>query len=127
DDVHIGWSFAAKGAPHGLARFVHTDAAKTGVRSREIDILKDAHPPRLDPIAKRTKGAQPHAINHHHLARLDIADVLGTDEFESGRFARDHITFIELSEAKRPEAKRIADGDELFGREEDEAIGALDL
>ena len=58
---------------------------------------------------------RPHALgaDHQHFARLDVAHVGGADQIERAGLRADDLRVAEPSERERPEAVRIAHGDQL--------------
>ncbi|MGC3991103.1 MAG: hypothetical protein QM796_15765 [Chthoniobacteraceae bacterium] len=72
-------------------------------------------------------GADAVFIDDDDFAGLHLADELGVDEVEGAGLAGEHVGAIELAEAERAEAERIADADDLALGHHDEREGALDL
>ncbi len=70
----------------------------------------------------------PHAVDDEHLARLDVAHVLGADEVEGARLAGDDVRVLlrgEEAEAEGPDAHGVAHGDDRLLRHEEQRVGAL--
>ena len=63
-------------------------------------------------LREGAQRAQPAAPDHDHLARLEVALVLGADQVEGAGLARDDPGAVEAPERERPEAERIARGDQ---------------
>ncbi len=74
------------------------------------------------------RRAEAGAVDHEHLARLDVAHVLGADEVERRGLARDHVRVLvprQDAEAERANAHRVAHRDHRVLGEEEERVGAL--
>ena len=75
-------------------------------------MLEDAGA-RLD-LAERAEGADPAVVDEDQLARLDIAQIGGADDVERDAFGGEDGRFAELAHDQRPDAERIAAGDQPF-------------
>ena len=62
-----------------------------------------------------------------HFAGLDVALVGRADQIHRAGFRADHHRVAEAAQRERPEAVRIADGDQAVGRQHHERERALDL
>ena len=77
----------------------------------------------------RPQRAHAGAVDDEHLARLDVAHVLGADEVEGARLAGDdvHVPLRrEEAEAERADAHRVAHGDDRVLGHEEQRVRALD-
>ena len=100
---------------HALARRVHALAVEARVRAGEVDELEEAQA-RLG-LGVPVLAAQARRVDHHHLARLHVADVVRADDVERRGLAREHpAATFEPAEHERPEAVRVADADERARR-----------
>ena len=108
-----------------LAGPVHAAAEHLRVRPREIDQLEDA----LAAALRRQllHGAHARGIGHHHLAGLDLPLELRLDQVERAGLAGEHRGTAQLAHHQRPEAERVAHGDDRVRGEEQERVGAAHL
>jgi hypothetical protein len=68
-----------------------------------------------------------HAVlDHHHLARLDLADELGPHDVERAGLGRQDPALAQPPDDERAHAQRVAHADELGPRHGDDREGALD-
>jgi hypothetical protein len=113
--------------PHPPPDLVEVAALHVRVRPGEVDELEDAQRRVGRRVADRAGLAA--RLEDHHLARFDVADVLGADDVEGGRLGRQEpgvavapgprsgalgtrCDALDPSEHERPEAVRVADADE---------------
>ena len=126
---------------HLAARLVQVAALHVRIGPGEVDELEDAQRRRR---VGETNRARRHAgLEDDHLARLNVADVLGADDVERGRLGRQAparrrvvappqavvavaLGSGEAPEDERPEPERIADADDASFVEDDQAVGATD-
>src|SRR5262245_52154442 len=103
------------------------DALREHVRvwPREIHMLE--HAVRVTAGRKRAHGLHTFRTNDQHLARFDIANPLRVDQVQRARLRADNVRVTKAAECERPEAVRIAYGDEPILREEHEREGTLHL
>ena len=94
---------------------------------REVDVLEHA----LAHAARAGTGwneRRPVAVDHHQLARLDVAHVLGVDEVErAGLGGRRWCAPSSLPDHQRPEAPGVARGHQRVGGQEQQREGAHHL
>src|SRR5450432_3268232 len=129
DDVGLDGVLSREATAHALARAVHRAPVDRRVGAREVDPLEDAAVRRL--ARERMHAARALLIDEHHLARLDVADVLGADELEGAALGRDDPGdargLDDAAEHERPEAHGIAHGDHHVFGQEDERVRTADL
>ena len=110
---------------HPHARAVHLDALELGVGAREIEVLPDAERAALARV-EHLDRLEAVLVGDHELARLDLAHDLRADEVERARLRRDEPGVVELPDHERPEAVRVAEGDELPFGERDDRVRAVE-
>ena len=66
-------------------------------------------------------------VDHHHLARLDVAHIFGADDVEGAGFGGEDQRAVQLAHHQRAHAIGIAHADQLLGGERHQRIGALHL
>ncbi len=78
-------------------------------------------------------AAHPGCVDGDDLTRFNLADERRADDVESARLARHHVPgatrrvdVAEAAETQRPDAERVACGDQRVPGEKDEAVRALD-
>ena len=76
---------------------------------------------------ERLERADAGAVDQQHLARLDIAQEGRADDVERDAFRGEDGRFAELAHDQRPDAQRVAAGDQPVIGQDDQRIGALDL
>ena len=69
----------------------------------------------------------PSSVDHHHLARLDVAHELGADDVEGAGFRGQDRRAFQHAQHQRPHAIGIAHADQLLGGQRHQRIGAFDL
>ena len=122
--VGIGRGLAGELAPEGEARLVHVPSKNPAVRAGEVHVLEDAL--RGRGIREGPHRSKPVLVDDDHLARLDLAHVIGVDEIEGAALGAEHVAFADLSQDERAEAPRIADSVKRVLGQEQEGKGALD-
>ena len=65
-------------------------------------------------------------VEHHDLAVLDVADVLGADDVERAGLGSEDRAAFELADHQRADAERVAGADQLLVGEADESVGAFE-
>ena len=125
DDVGERRLLAREPAAQLGAHFVDALAEHVRVRPREVDVLEDAvRRRRRRERMERLLALRP---DDEHLARLDVANPLGVDEIERARLGADDVGVAEPAERQRPEAVRIAHGNQAILRQQHERERALRL
>src|SRR5690606_13215976 len=106
DAVRVRRLLDREPAPERSPRAVHARAEDVRVRTREIDQLEDARRRlrRRDQPAERSDDV---ALDLQDLARLEVAHVLGADQVERARLARDDVAAAPAPEDERAEAPRV--------------------
>src|SRR6266571_331882 len=107
--------------PEALADLVHAPPEHLRVGAREVDVFEDALRHRLR--RERMVRADPRRADHHHLARLDVADERGVDQVEGARLRAEDVRLPETSQRQRPEAARVAHADDPVPGDEDQRVG----
>ena len=125
DDVGVDRRLAREDAAELGADLVHALAEHVAVGPREVDVLE--HAVRERRRRERLQRAQAAVADDQHLARLDVADVGRADQIERAGLGADDAGVAELAERERPEAVRIARGDQPILREQHERERAADL
>ena len=100
------------------AHLVDAAAEDVAVGPREVDVLEDAVRERRR--RERLDRPQPAVADDQHLARLDVAHVGRADQIERAGLGADDPGVAELAERERPEAVRIARGDQPVLRQQRE-------
>ncbi|KAM3334101.1 hypothetical protein ACQJBY_028883 [Aegilops geniculata] len=129
-DDHVGGGcrgLLGERAAVGGAPLVDGVPEHDGVGQREVDVLEHARLARaVRDEAGRGHGHVP-AVHHDHLPRLHLALVHGVDEVERAGLRREHDGAVgAAAHDQRAEAERVAHGEELVGREEEQRVGALE-
>jgi hypothetical protein len=81
-------------------------------------------------VAGRGKGlgaVQAEAVDHHHLARLDVADVFGVDDVEGAGLGSQDVGLAQPAQGQGAEAVGVAHADELALVHHHQRIGAAHL
>ena len=107
-----------------LAGDLDARAVDDGVRAREVDILEHARGGLALDVA--VQAAELAVLDHAHFARLDVADELRAERIERAGLGSKDVAAVQHTDAKRTEAVRVARGDQLARRHDDERIRALD-
>ena len=113
---------------HADARVLQLAVLENRVGAGEVDELEDAH--RV--LVRRLEGEAVHAVlvHHDHLPGLDLADEGRAHGVQRARLRRDHVRRLagqwDVADAQRPEPKRVAQRDQLVGRDDAARIGADD-
>jgi hypothetical protein len=111
--------------PHALAGAVDRLAVDQAVGPREVDVLEDAEPRhRLDVEAVAGQSA---LVDHHDLAGLDVAHVLGLDQVEGAGLRRQDVGVLPPSDHQRAKPVGIAHADQLAVGQEHQRVRAGDL
>ena len=120
DDVGPGRMLLGQLAAERAADLVGHRAEDAAVRPRDVDVLEDAH----RPVRRRGQAPARHAlrVDDQHLARLDAPHVVGPHDVQRARLRRHHRGAPQAAETKRPETERVAHGDHLVPRQEQEAV-----
>ena len=127
DDVGVYGALLRQLPPESLADLVDAGAAHDRVRTREVDVLEDAE--MLDRREERPVGMRPAGVDHDHLPRLHLPQVLRLDQVESARLGGDDRAPLpfQLPERQGADPVRVAHPDQLVPRHEEEGIRAADL
>src|SRR5262245_1469081 len=125
NDVGLRGRFASELRTHGLTHVVYVPTADDGVRSREVNVFKNAGTSRYRRERLVRLGAI--LIKDHHFAVLDVAHVLRTDDVEGACFGRKYRTSVELADHEGADTEGIACADELLVRQADKGISAFKL
>ena len=127
DEVGLDGVEAGQFAAHVRAHRADVDALERAVGPREIDVLEDAEAE----LVLRHEGldrAQAVFVDDDDFARLDVADELRAgDDVEGAAFAREQPRAVDLADAERTEAERVAHADDFALAHQDEGKGALHL
>ena len=86
-----------------------------------------ATPPARRSRRQRRYRAHPIVVNHDHLARLDLAHILGAHQVECAGLGRDDHCVVNLADHQRPEPELIAHRDQAMLRQHDQRIRAAYL
>ena len=78
-------------------------------------------------LCERPEGADAAVVDDDQLARLDVAEEARADHVERDGLRGEDRRFAELAHDQRPDAERIAAGDQPFLGQHDQRISALDL
>ena len=128
DEVGIDRVQAGELAAHVRAHLADVDALERAVGPREVDVLENAE---AEPVASAGTGcerAQAVLVDDDDFARLDVADEFGAgDDVERAALAREHPRVVDLADAERAEAERIAHADDFALAQEHERKRAVDL
>ena len=72
-------------------------------------------------LLERAEGADPVVVDEDQLARVDVAQETRADDVERDRLAGEDRRFAKLAHDERPDAERIAAGDQpVFGQDTSE-------
>ena len=104
---------------------MHAPPEHLRVGAREVDVFEDALRHRFR--RERTVRLHPGRADHHHLARLDVADERGVDQVEGARLRAEDLRLSEAAQRQRPEAPRVAHADDPIPGDENQRVGALHL
>ena len=88
-------------------------------------MLEDAE--RVRSHGERKRGAQALARDHNHLARLNVAYVLGVNQVERARLGGEDPRVAESAHGERSKSARVAHGDERVRRQEEHRERAFGL
>ena len=103
---------------HPLALGVQRLAVHLGVRAREVDVLEDAH--RLAAARRhRLLDAEALRVADQQLARLQLAHDGGADDVERRRLRGHDRRAVEIAQHERPDAVRIAEGEQRVLAQDD--------
>ena len=69
----------------------------------------------------------PVTVDHQHLARLEIADMAGTDNVQSAGFGRHDPAVANPAKHQRAHAIRVPNADQHVIGNADKRVGTLDL
>src|ERR1039458_1025604 len=131
DNVGVDRGLPGQLAAHLPSGLVEGLAAHDRMGPGEVDELEGAHrPPRLfdrDPYA-----ADAGSVDGDDLAGFDLANEVGADHVEGAGLAGDDVAaspggvhVAEAAEAERPDAERVAGGDQRITGQEKQAICAV--
>jgi hypothetical protein len=84
-------------------RVAYTRGPPRAVGAREVHVLEDAEARRRG--LEGAQRAHARAVDHQHLAGLDVAHELGGDEVEGRGLAGDHVGAVEDPEGERAKAR----------------------
>src|SRR5579859_2393896 len=118
--VRLDRRFLGQLMTHPDARLLELAVLEDGVGTREVDELEHAH--RV--LVGRLERGAVHAVlvHHDHLARLILAHEGRVHSVERARLRRHRVCRLAgegyESDAQRPEAERVAQRDELVGRDD---------
>src|SRR2546423_11837631 len=76
---------------------------------------------------ERKRGAQALARDWYHLARLNVAYVLGVNQIERARLGGEDPRVAESAQGERAESARVANGDERVRRQKQHRERAFGL
>src|SRR5690348_13636212 len=116
---------AGEEAAQALARGIHGTAEDDAIGPREIDMLENAVLMRL--LRREANGLGAALGDSQHFAGLDFALVFRANQIECAGLRGDHPRAAEPAEAERPEAARVANGENFIASENEERISAFDL
>ena len=126
DDIRVDLIFFRKERARALSRVVHIAAVDLRIGARRVEVLE--HAERLLPAAVRGIVLDAVFGDDEHFARLDLAHLVPPNRVERAGLGSDQIApVVALAEAERAEAVRVARGDELGGRHDDERIRPFEL
>src|SRR3989442_827141 len=95
------------------------------VGPRKIDVLENAVLVRLG--QREADRLEPGPRDAHHLARLDLAHVLGAQQIERAGLRSQQPRAPQATQVERAETARVADGVELVASEQQQGVGAFHL
>ena len=125
NDVRLDGIFLREEPARLQTCVVHIAAVDLRIGAGGVEVLEDAERLLLPAVVAAALDAV--FGEDDHLAGLHFADLMPADGADGARFGSDEpAAVIALAVAERPEALRIARGDELTGRHDDEGICALD-
>ena len=105
---------------HPDAGILELAVLENRVRAREVDELEHAH--RVLVRSLEAHAVHPVLVHDDHLARLDLAHERRAHSVERARLRRNDVCRLsrqrDVADAQRPEAKRIAQRDELVRRDD---------
>ena len=104
---------------------MHLRAGQCRVGSREVDVLEDAE--RAPALRQRLHRAEPVGVDHHELARANVAHRVCADEVERAALGGHDPVVADAAERERPDAVSIPAGDERVLGERDEREGTVEL
>ena len=86
-------------------------AVQDRIRSGEVDELEEAELRIHHVVVEGPHRPATCLVDHHDLARIQLADHVGADHVQGGRLRGQYPAAVEASEAERPKAVRIAHPD----------------
>ena len=105
-----------------LTRLVHTCAVQHGVGARDVHEFEHAHARLL--TRQRGDGGQAVLVGDHDLAGLHVAHQLRAQRGQRAAFGGEDQLPGALADTQRPEALRVAGGQQLFGAHHHDGVGA---
>ena len=111
DEVCLDRRLLGEPLAHPHARGVHLDALEPRVGAGEVEELEDAE--RALGGGNGLAGVDAVLVDQEQLAAAELALGLGADEVERAGLGGDCPAVVEPTEDERPEAVRVAEGEEL--------------
>ena len=106
---------------------VHAAVVEAAVGPGEVDELEEAELG-VEPLGGEHRDRlHAVAVDHHHLAGIELAHEVGADDVEGRRLGGEHpAARLEQAEAQGPEPVRVAHADDALGVDDDQREGALE-
>lgn len=125
DHVRLNGVLQRQKGSGALPRGVDAAAVYDGVRTGEVDVLKDAQ--RAGALAAMGGyAAQAALVRDDDLAGTHVPHELCTDAVQRAALGGKDPAVSQPSDAERPETVGIPDGDQLLGRHDDQRVRAFD-
>ena len=125
DDVGVGRPLVGELLAEPLSDLMDAAVVPGGVGAAEVHELERASS-LLRGRCQHLTAVQLCPLERDDLARRDFADVDAPEGLERARLGSDGVpTGRQAADRQRPEAPRVADGDDPVGGEQDERVGAL--
>lgn len=126
DYICVNRAFPRQRSARRKARRMNRRTLDDRIRARKVDIFKYAEGRLLSTMAAVRLYAL--LAENHDLTGLNVANKVGVNRVKSTGFGgNDVLASSSLAVAERPEAVRIAEGNELGGGHEDARISPLQL
>ena len=125
DEIAGHAALACQLCADALTCAIDAAALDDAVGAREIDVFEDTELRARS--TERLGAANAGFVDHHHLARLDIAHDLGADDIEGAALGGEDGATVERADRERPYAAVIAHPDHRLVGEYDQGVCALEL
>ena len=125
DHVDLDRAFAGEFGADVLAALVDRNAIGDAIGATEVDMLEDARPGLGR--SEGAKAAQALVVDQDHLARSDLALEPRPDHVERDGLGSEDHRIADPAHDQRPDAERVAAGDQPDLGQDEQRIGPLDL